>query len=142
MEAFQNRMWEDPEYRAKIYFQAMQRGEVIFDEESHSWGVWPDDPAECVGTGYLSGTLFDDDLNETLLEADEDKLAAVEEFVRRGEGSVFDWFYRMLEESKRKGLTLSVSSQPNEGYLGACPLVFEPPSLKASLTSAGISAWR
>lgn len=54
-----------------------------------------------MGIGYLLGGLFDEDLNEALLEADEDRLAALEEFVRRGEGSAIERFYDLLDKSKR-----------------------------------------
>jgi hypothetical protein len=103
MEGFYKRFNKDGEFHDRVWRKARELMDVIFDDESDSWGDWPTDPQECVGLGFVLGVLFEDCLDEMLLELPEDTLAGLEEKSRSESASLWEIMFDRLTASKTDG---------------------------------------
>ena len=90
----------DAAFRERIQAKARELQPVVFDGQDPSWGLWPIDPEECAGIGFLLGLILEDSLNESLADLPEPSLAFLEEEVASCGRSLEEIFIEMLIESK------------------------------------------
>jgi hypothetical protein len=103
MAPFWKRFWKDQAFQDRIWRKARELMDIIFDEEDDSWGNWPTQPEECAGIGFLLGIIFEDTLDEMLLELPEDALAGLEEKSRSESASLWEIMFDRLTASKTDG---------------------------------------
>jgi hypothetical protein len=103
MGPFWKRFKKDDEFCDRIWRKARELMDILFDDENNSWGVWPDQPEECAGIGFILGIIFEDCLDEMLLELPEDALAGLEEKSRIESASLWDIMVDRLTASKTAG---------------------------------------
>jgi hypothetical protein len=90
----------DTEFRGRIEAKARELQPIIFDSADPSWGLWPIDPEECAGIGFLLGMSLEESLNECLADLPESKLAHLEQEVSSSGKSLEEIFIEKLIESK------------------------------------------
>jgi hypothetical protein len=88
------------EFRDRIQATARELRPIVFDSQDPSWGIWPIDPEECAGIGFLLGLSLEESLDDCLTELPERRLAFFEEQVVRSGKSLQEIFIEMLIESK------------------------------------------
>jgi hypothetical protein len=103
MEGFCKRFNKDGEYHDRVWRKARELMDVIFDDESDSWGDWPTDPQECAGLGLVLGVIFEDCLEDVLLELPEDAMAGLEEKSQSESASLWQIMFDRLTARKTDG---------------------------------------
>lgn len=103
MEPFWKRFKTDDEFCDRIWRKARELMDVIFNDESDSWGNWPSDPQECAGIGYIVGVIFENCIDSMLLELPEDELTQLDEQCRAESASLWDVLFDRLTASKAGG---------------------------------------
>jgi hypothetical protein len=100
MGPFWKRFKKDDEFCDRIWRRARELLDVIFTEESDSWGDWPSDPQECAGIGFIVGMIFEDSINSMLLELPEEQLTRIEEECRSESASLWDILFDRITALK------------------------------------------
>jgi len=90
----------DPVFRERIQTKARELQPIVFDSQDPSWGLWPIDPEECAGIGFLLGLSLEESLNEYLADSPESRLVFLEEEVASSGRSLEEVFIATLIESK------------------------------------------
>jgi hypothetical protein len=103
MGPFWKRFKKDNEFSDRIWRRARELMDVIFNEESESWGDWPSDPQECAGIGFIVGFVFEDSIDSMLLELPEEELSRLEEKCRSESASFWDILFDRITASKAGG---------------------------------------
>jgi hypothetical protein len=53
----------DDAFRKRIETKARELQPIVFDSQDRSWGLWPIDPEECAGIGFLLGLSLEEIAN-------------------------------------------------------------------------------
>ena len=94
----------DAAFREQIKTKARELQPIVFDSQDPSWGLWPIDPEECAGIGFLLGLSLEESLNDYLAELPEPRLVRLEQEVANSDRSLEEIFIEMLIESKSNAL--------------------------------------
>jgi hypothetical protein len=90
----------DVAFRERIKTKARDLQPIVFDSQDPSWGLWPIDPEECAGIGFLLGLSLEESLNGYLVGLPESRLVHLEKEVANSGRSLEENFIEMLIESK------------------------------------------
>jgi hypothetical protein len=90
----------DVAFRERIKTKARDLQPIVFDSQDPSWGLWPIDPEECAGIGFLLGLSLEESLNGYLTGLPKSRLAHLEQEVANSGRSLEEGFIEMLIESK------------------------------------------
>jgi hypothetical protein len=90
----------DDTFRERIETKARELQPIVFDSQDPSWGLWPIDPEECAGIGFLLGLLLEESLSDYLANLPESRLVHLEQEVANSGRSLEESFIEMLIESK------------------------------------------
>ena len=98
--AFQFEFTTDAGFRERIQAKASELQPTVFDSQDPSWGLWPIDPEECTGIGFLFGLSLKAAINEYLADLSQPSLALLEKEVAGSRISLEEMFVQMLIEAK------------------------------------------
>jgi hypothetical protein len=124
MAPFWRKFNHDGAFHDQIWRKAKELYEIIFNEESASWGNWPSNPQECAGIGYILGKLVENDIDEILLQAPESELARLTALVKTEGISLFDHVLKHLEETKSRDILQAETGRPIPLLICPCPRTF------------------
>jgi hypothetical protein len=97
---FSSEFITDDAFRDRIKTKARDLQPIVFDSDDPSWGLWPIDPEECAGIGFLLGLSLEESLNGYLASLPESRLVHLKQEVANSGRSLEEGFIEMLIKSK------------------------------------------
>ena len=102
----------DDAFRERIETKARELQPIVFDTHDPSWGLWPIDPEECAGIGFLLGLSLEESLSDYLAELPGSRLARLDQEVADSGRRPEEIFIEMLVESK------AIAADPADWWTG------------------------
>ena len=90
----------DDAFRKRIETKARELQPIVFDSQDPSWGLWPIDPEECAGIGFLLGLSLEESLSDYLASLPESRLVRLDQEIADSGRRLQEIFVEMLVESK------------------------------------------
>jgi len=90
----------DAGFRERLQAKASELQGTVFDSQDPSWGIWPIDPEECTGIGFLLGLSLKAAINDYLADLPQASLALLKKEAVGSQTSLDEIFVQMLIEAK------------------------------------------
>ena len=90
----------DAGFRQRLQAKASELQPIVFDSQNPNWRLWPIDPEECTGIGFLLGLSLKAAINEYLTDLPQPSLALLEKEIAGSRISLEELFVQLLIEAK------------------------------------------
>ena len=102
----------DDAFRKRIETKARELQPIVFDSQDPSWGLWPIEPEECAGIGFLLGLSLEESLSDYLASLPESRLVRLDQEIADSGRRLEEIFIEMLVESK------AIAVHPADSWTG------------------------